>query len=1269
MPTTTSVLAGRAKQRDSNPSTNMAVRLLQWNANGILAHCQEFQQSLATHNFDIICIQESFLKPDKDYCPTGYNSVRSDRPTAKGGLVTFIRNGLIYTEARRPADMECQAVNVRTSLGTITVINVYVPPIHDDVPPPFDDLFQQNNTVIIGDMNARNRLWGSNTNDARGRALEDAIIAHGYVVLNTGVGTYQTYRGSMTHIDVSLASSQLATKCRWATFNNTMGSDHVPIIITINARPERQRIAVPKWKSAEADWNVFRDCINDQINTTDVTDDDVDQLNSKIVDIIRSAAEQSIPRTKPSVCRRQKPLPYWNDEIKMAVRNRNRARRKMNRTRNINDCIEYRRLKSIAQRVIRSAARGYWQSFCDRLTNQSRLTAVWNMAKKMNGTKSNPTSTSLVDNGSVVEFDNGKAEVFARAFANVSSSTNYTVEFQRHKNDIEQNHAYLFANDAPVTEMSEHLNKEFAQLELNLAIQQLKKNSAPGEDQITYEFFQQIPETGRFVILRLFNAIWRRSRLPKAWKHAIVIPILKSGKDPHRTSSYRPISLTSTLSKLMERLVTNRLMWYLEKFNLLSNTQCGFRRGRSTADHIVRLQDLITRHQHNKGYVLAVFVDFERAFDMVWRKGLLIKLKEFGINGRMFDWIADFTTDRTFQVRVGDALSAIYTLENGTNQGSMISPELFISMIDDLPNSLQRVETSLFADDSSLYKGGRSIKLLQSAVQQDLDALQQWCDKWGFKISTEKTVAVLFSQATQRPDIKLHINGKPIKAEKSARFLGVVFDQHLTWSEHIDYVTSKCSKRLNLMRAISGTRWGATTKSLITIYRALIRSVLDYGATAYDSASNSQLQKLDRIQYSALKLCCGAMTSTSASALQVECGEAPLRLRRLQQQIKFAVKVKATTSHIAKNVFDDHWTTHYGRFSDNKKPLALKVNQFFEDVDMTNVKGHRLGTTPPWLVALPEVDRSLTLEVSKNEAPNILVALSRDKIDQEYSQYVQIYTDASKNPSGKVGIGCYIRSFASSPDIEMEARLTDDVAVQTGEMVAIKMALENICQLEQTTTHRRYAIFTDSLSTIDNLASSRSRSRPNLLSDMIDLLHNINSQITVVWVPSHIGITGNERADQLANMGSKRQHIDIDVGVELQEMYGRVDTYINKLWQEHWNNQTTGRHLYNVQPDVVSRERILFDTRSVEVLAHRLRLGKCRLNYYLHKIALHDTGTCDSCGQAETIEHYLINCSQNEIAPAVKNICDQRKISYTLPTILSQVAVLEELRRLTHRQL
>ena len=153
-------------------------------------------------------------------------------------------------------------------------------------------------------------------------------------------------------------------------------------------------------------------------------------------------------------------------------------------------------------------------------------------------------------------------------------------------------------------------------------------------------------------------------------------------------------------------------------------------------------------------------------------------------------------------------------------------------------------------------------------------------------------------------------------------------------------------------------------------------------------------------------------------------------------------------------------------------------------------------------------------------------------------------------------------------------------------------------------------------------------------------------------------------------MGSKRQHIDIDDGVELQEMFFTVElTHQQAVARtlEQPDNWTTPLQR---PADVVSRDRILFETRSAEVLAHRLRFRKCRLNSCLHKIALHDTGTCDSsCGQAETIEHYLINCSQNEIAAAFKNICDQLKISFTLPSILRQVAVLEEIRRLTHRQL
>ena len=193
--------------------------------------------------------------------------------------------------------------------------------------------------------------------------------------------------------------------------------------------------------------------------------------------------------------------------------------------------------------------------------------------------------------------------------------------------------------------------------------------------------------------------------------------------------------------------------------------------------------------------------------------------------------------------------------------------------------------------------------------------------------------------------------------------------------------------------------------------------------------------------------------------------------------------------------------------------------------------------------------------------------------------------------------------------------------------------------MEQTTSHRHYAIFTDLLSNIDNFTSTRSHSRPKLFAKLMDLIGTINSHVTLVWVPSHVGIEGNERADRLTYNGSQRQEIDIDVGFELQEAYGRVNHYINVLWQQQWDSATTGRHYYRIQPDVTSRERLHFATRATEVLAYRLRLGKCGLNSYLHHMALRDTGDCTSCGQLETIEHFLITCSSNNVASEVKKFC------------------------------
>ena len=161
-----------------------------------------------------------------------------------------------------------------------------------------------------------------------------------------------------------------------------------------------------------------------------------------------------------------------------------------------------------------------------------------------------------------------------------------------------------------------------------------------------------------------------------------LFPFLKKkGKPSSAPSSYRSISLTSTLCKLLEKVVAGRLRWFLESRNLLNSSQAGFRKGRGCADQIVRLVQDVAASSTQKKMTLGVFLDLEKAFDMVWREVIVNQLFQMGIKGRMLHWIHDFLQDRTIQVKVGTAFSRSHHLENGTPKGSVLSPLLFIIMM------------------------------------------------------------------------------------------------------------------------------------------------------------------------------------------------------------------------------------------------------------------------------------------------------------------------------------------------------------------------------------------------------------------------------------------------------------------------------------------------------------------------------------------------------------------------------------------------------------
>ena len=359
-----------------------------------------------------------------------------------------------------------------------------------------------------------------------------------------------------------------------------------------------------------------------------------------------------------------------------AIKRRQNAEKKMKRTKLLDDCINYRKEKAVAQRTLREEQHLYWSQYCSNLTQDTKLSSVWRMAKRMTGINSNINVPTLIYNNVKYDSESEKANLLASTIAEASKDKNYNSNFQEHRKRIES--VWSTSSDSPGHPDMMHINEDFELHELQQAIKLAKIQSTPGEDDITYQLLKKVPKSSLQNILSFYNYLWHKGEIPSDWKEAIITPLHKVGTDKTIPASYRPISLTSALCKINERLITTRLVWFLEKNDIISKSQSAYRKQRSTMDQLIRLHDSINKSINTKGHTVGIFFDFSKAFDMVWRRGLIHKMEEHGIEGRIKSWITDFLTNRKIKVRLGNTLSKEYVLENGTPQGSVLSPILFL---------------------------------------------------------------------------------------------------------------------------------------------------------------------------------------------------------------------------------------------------------------------------------------------------------------------------------------------------------------------------------------------------------------------------------------------------------------------------------------------------------------------------------------------------------------------------------------------------------------
>ena len=755
------------------------------------------------------------------------------------------------------------------------------------------------------------------------------------------------------------------------------------------------------------------------------------------------------------------------------------------------------------------------------------------------------------------------------------------------------------------------INSAFSMPELETVLKG-KTGASPGHDKLTYEMIKRLPTPCLVHLLNLLNTLWKAGTCPNSWRHSIVIALRKNDKfsqtsDP---TAYRPISLTCVLCKIMERMINNRLRWWLESRNLLHECQSGFRKNRSTKDCIMRLHDSIYKGLANQRSTLAVFLDFEKAYDTVWRHGLLYKLGCLGVRGNMFKWIQSFVSNRTFQVRVGSTLSNTFTLENGIPQGSALSPLLFAIMMNDLPINLN-VDINIFADDSCIWETGLDINQLVSNIQSSLQGVVNWCDTWGFRISPSKSAVVLFTKRRKVPTFNLVIGGNNIlPVQKEYKYLGVVFDSKLTYRSHSKSVTEKCLKRLNLLRLLCGTDWGGSKACLLIIYRTLIRPKMEYGFEAYLFSPKYILESLQKIQNAALRICCGAMGSTPLFALQHSCREYPIHLRHLQACLRYRSTILSTVNHPCRTLVTPSW---HEIFPDSP---TFKTFNMLTNVRVFNLFNHATRAVceePPWRLPPIRIDLSLTHIVETHPAEVRIRGV--ELINTDYTDHLKIYTDGTKSTSK-----CGCAFFIGHPHISKQFTLNKYCSIFTAELYAILESLK----WAKGQQYRKIAIFSDSLSSLQAIEGRKIDNHivKDILATYNQLLH-CNCEVTLVWVPAHVGIEGNERADALAkDTTGEEQHLaltKIDANCLTSQ-------FCRKLWESDYQNIKPESLYKTFWPDAIKTQERATVSRKYSRILFRITTGHCGLNYHLHRIGKHENGLCEQCRVDETVEHFILKC-------------------------------------------
>ena len=502
----------------------------------------------------------------------------------------------------------------------------------------------------------------------------------------------------------------------------------------------------------------------------------------------------------------------------------------------------YVRYRNLYKKVLRSSKVIYWEKFYKNNFKNSRL--IWNETKKLIGKKKSKKSfpKTFTDGKN---FFNGTEEI-SEGFNSYFTQIGKTLasKFGPSNNKFEKylstphNHKFSF--------------EEVSEAEIENYINNMESKKSSSFDKLSNAMVKKLVRGLIKPITILINKSLEESFVPANYKIARVLPLYKSG-DKCCFNNYRPISLLSVLSKLLEKAAYRQMYEYFEAHFMTPN-QFGFRRGHETQHCVMNFLRNIWSNADKK-YHVGIFIDLKKAFDTVDHRILLSKFKYYGFDDASLAWIRDYLSDRKQAVDVEGSVSGLLDILFGVPQGSILGPLFFLIFINDLPGALKLL-LSLFADDTTLQWSGNSVRELEAVINRELEAATEWFSANRLSLHPGKTQFMVFtSNRRKAPSLNLKIMGIPIKQcgelhdTKYVTFLGLILDEKLQWKGHVSKIASKLRSTIFLLNQVKNV---LPLKVKINLYNALIKPHIEYCLNIYGNSPS--LPIIEKLQKKAIRI-------------------------------------------------------------------------------------------------------------------------------------------------------------------------------------------------------------------------------------------------------------------------------------------------------------------------------------------------------------------------------------------------------------------------------